>query len=61
MVDLDFIETVLKNNPNSIVVVDEAYIDFGGTSCVPVSYTHLDVYKRQTQEHIGLLEQSYKY
>ena len=36
LVDLDFIETVLKNNPNSIVVVDEAYIDFGGTSCVPL-------------------------
>ena len=36
LVDLEFIETVLKNNPNSIVVVDEAYIDFGGTSCVPL-------------------------
>lgn len=36
LVDLDFIETVLKNNPDSIVVVDEAYIDFGGTSCVPL-------------------------
>ena len=34
--DLDFIETVLKNNPDSIVVVDEAYIDFGGESCVPL-------------------------
>lgn len=34
--DIDFIETVLKNNPDSIVVIDEAYIDFGGTSCVPL-------------------------
>lgn len=34
--DLEFIETVLKNNPDSIVVVDEAYIDFGGKSCVPL-------------------------
>lgn len=36
LVDLEFIETVLKNNPDSIVVIDEAYIDFGGTSCVPL-------------------------
>ena len=36
LVDLEFIETVLKNNPDSIVVVDEAYIDFGGISCVPL-------------------------
>lgn len=34
--DLEFIETVLKNNSDSIVVVDEAYIDFGGQSCVPL-------------------------
>ena len=34
LVDLDFIETILKNNPDSIVVIDKAYIDFGGTSCV---------------------------
>ncbi|WP_296876770.1 histidinol-phosphate transaminase [Thomasclavelia sp.] len=36
LVSVDFIETVVKNNPDSIVVVDEAYIDFGGTSCVPL-------------------------
>ena len=36
LVSLDFIEEVLKSNPESIVVVDEAYIDFGGQSCVPL-------------------------
>ena len=30
------IEEVIKANPDSVVVVDEAYVDFGGRSCIPL-------------------------
>lgn len=34
--DLKTIETLLRNNTESIVLIDEAYIDFGGVSAIPL-------------------------
>lgn len=33
---LDFIREILDNNSDSVVIVDEAYVDFGGTTAVPL-------------------------
>jgi histidinol-phosphate aminotransferase len=42
-VPLSDIERLLIANTNSVVVIDEAYVDFGGVSCVPLipHYPHL--------------------
>ncbi len=34
--ELDFIRDILHHNRESVVIVDEAYVDFGGTSAIPL-------------------------
>jgi histidinol-phosphate aminotransferase len=33
---LDKVEEIIKNNPDVVVIVDEAYVDFGGVSVLPL-------------------------
>ncbi len=35
-IPLSDIEKILRSNPDHVVMIDEAYIDFGGESCLPL-------------------------
>lgn len=42
------VEEILKANPKNIVVIDEAYIDFGNESCVPLIHKYDNLLVTQT-------------
>lgn len=42
------LEKIISSNPENIVVIDEAYIDFGGESCAPLIHKYDNLIVTQT-------------
>ena len=45
---LDELEMILKSNEDNVVIIDEAYIDFGGISAIPLIEKHNNLLVVQT-------------
>lgn len=46
--ELDFVEDILKHNPDVVVIVDEAYIDFAGRSAIELVERYENLVVTQT-------------
>ena len=44
----DEIRRILESNPDNVVVIDEAYVDFGGESCIPLIHEYDNLLVTQT-------------
>ncbi|MCK5901785.1 MAG: histidinol-phosphate transaminase [Cocleimonas sp.] len=47
-VTLNSIETLAQNNPNQVILIDEAYIDFGAETAVPLTQRYPNILVVQT-------------
>jgi histidinol-phosphate aminotransferase len=48
MAEISDLEEIIKANQDSIVIIDEAYVDFGGESCVPLIAKYENLLVTQT-------------